>query len=366
MRADVMVFLEPTYAVHGDDRLLNPSEGMNPDGLLTPMVRLRETLARHGVEVHTADRLRSGDKRARRNLYYSLGPLVHTEELRRIPGVEFKGAFILEPPVVYPRLYRSLPEFARVFERVYLFNDRGDGYRLGASLRRKVHAFQVPQPFDGPIEALWQNRARAGMTLINSNKSPASYRAELYGERLRAIAYFGARGHLDLYGRGWDDPWRPMLEAGRARREFPLLTLAKVLRRGVFPPYLRHRRTVRQAYRGEIAAKHEVLSRYTYAICYENMEMRGYITEKIFDCLYVGTIPIYRGAPDVTDWIPPECFIDARRFPDYPALERHLAGLTEAQLEGYRVAGRRYLLSAQFQAFSSERFAARFVADLNP
>ena len=34
------------------------------------------------------------------------------------------------------------------------------------------------------------------------------------------------------------------------------------------------------------------------------MEMKGYISEKIFDCFYSGTIPIYLGAKDVKTIFP--------------------------------------------------------------
>ena len=47
------------------------------------------------------------------------------------------------------------------------------------------------------------------------------------------------------------------------------------------------------------------------------MVLERWITEKIFDCFYAGTIPVYLGAPDVARWLPPECFIDMRRFGGY-------------------------------------------------
>ena len=42
--------------------------------------------------------------------------------------------------------------------------------------------------------------------------------------------------------------------------------------------------------------------------------MKGYISEKIFDCFYSGAIPIYLGATDVKDYIQEDTFIDYRNF----------------------------------------------------
>lgn len=42
--------------------------------------------------------------------------------------------------------------------------------------------------------------------------------------------------------------------------------------------------------------------------------MTGYMTKKLFDCLYVGTIPLHLGAPDISSLIPPEAYIDCRNL----------------------------------------------------
>jgi hypothetical protein len=87
------------------------------------------------------------------------------------------------------------------------------------------------------------------------------------------------------------------------------------------------------------------------------MILEGWITEKIFDCFYAGTVPIYLGAPDVEHWIPPECFIDMRRFEGYDDLREYLLALTDGEIEAYRVAARDFLRSEQFRPFSKQTFA---------
>ena len=80
----------------------------------------------------------------------------------------------------------------------------------------------------------------------------------------------------------------------------------------------------------------EVLSKYKFAICYENAEYEGYVTEKVFDCLAVGAIPVYLGAPDIVTIVPPDCFINFRKFNGYPELHTYLSSLSDEDLKKYR------------------------------
>jgi hypothetical protein len=61
------------------------------------------------------------------------------------------------------------------------------------------------------------------------------------------------------------------------------------------------------------------------------MMLDGWITEKIFDCFYSGTIPVYLGAPDIDDWIRADCFVDMRGFSDFAELRAFLKQLSPAE-----------------------------------
>ena len=50
-----------------------------------------------------------------------------------------------------------------------------------------------------------------------------------------------------------------------------------------------------------VDTKEETLLDYRYSIIIENTKQDNYITEKLIDCLIVGTIPIYWGCPNVSD-----------------------------------------------------------------
>lgn len=54
-----------------------------------------------------------------------------------------------------------------------------------------------------------------------------------------------------------------------------------------------------------------VFNKYKFIICFENSYKDGYITEKIFNCFFGHTIPIYKGSPIVNNYIEQNCFVSA-------------------------------------------------------
>jgi hypothetical protein len=125
-----------------------------------------------------------------------------------------------------------------------------------------------------------------------------------------------------------------------------------------------HEDLIRRVYRGAVDDKYETLSRYTFSLTYENQVLDGWINEKLFDAMLVGTVPVYLGAPDITDWVPEECFIDQRRFDGYAELRDHLRSLGPAEIRGYREAARAFLVSERFRPFRKETFADKFVGSV--
>jgi hypothetical protein len=55
-----------------------------------------------------------------------------------------------------------------------------------------------------------------------------------------------------------------------------------------------------------------VFNKYKFIICYENSYADGYITEKIFNCFFAKTIPIYKGSEKITNYINKNSFINGR------------------------------------------------------
>lgn len=68
------------------------------------------------------------------------------------------------------------------------------------------------------------------------------------------------------------------------------------------------------------ADKRKFIANYKFTIAFENTSARNYITEKMFDPLYAGSIPIYWGAPNVTDFFNPDSFVNVREFKNFDAV----------------------------------------------
>ena len=107
------------------------------------------------------------------------------------------------------------------------------------------------------------------------------------------------------------------------------------------------------------------MERYWFCICYENMrDVNGCIFEKIFDSFYAGTVPVYRGASNITDHIPSDCFIDLRDFGCYSELYDYLKSMSDSRYLEYLAAIERFLVSDSAFQFSSEFFAEATIACL--
>lgn len=55
-----------------------------------------------------------------------------------------------------------------------------------------------------------------------------------------------------------------------------------------------------------------IFNKYKFILCIENSYTNGYITEKIFNCFYSKSIPIYKGSPIIEKFINKDSFIDFR------------------------------------------------------
>ncbi len=73
-----------------------------------------------------------------------------------------------------------------------------------------------------------------------------------------------------------------------------------------------------------------VVARYKFALAFENSIAPDYVTDKFFNPLRVGTVPIYLGAPNVEELAPGErCFINVADFHGPAELGAYLNHLNE-------------------------------------
>lgn len=182
-------------------------------------------------------------------------------------------------------------------------------------------------------------------TLIAANKK-SNHSLELYSKRVEAIKWF-EKNHLedfDFYGIGWDSY---KIQNRYINFLFRNLGLSKVFK----PNFI--------SYKGRIKSKKEVLEKYKFAICYENVkDMPGYITEKIFDCFFAGCVPVYWGGAvsDIVRYIPKECFIDKRKFDSYEDLYKYIKNISNEEYLRYLNNIEEFLNSQKAYKFSSEFF----------
>ena len=165
---------------------------------------------------------------------------------------------------------------------------------------------------------------------------------QLHDHRLDLIAYFSAQGSIDVFGSGWQS-------RSHLPREHQQALTALVSVGSVSPGS---------------SPKHDLLSSYRYTLTMENFRYPGYVTEKIFDALAAGSIPVYLGAPDIESFVPRDAFIDIRDFARKEDLSVFLNDLDQAGAESILQHGRDFLQSSQGQQHSFEdrgRFIARLL-----
>lgn len=310
----------------------------------SPYGILRDLLRERDIELHTYDQgdLRTADK----VLCFNHRPQQYAACVRAGLRPEQLVLFLMEPkPVIATQYTKAVwDEYGTVF--TYLDN-----------LVDNRHIFKMFYPQGQElISTLPTYPERKFLTLMNANKY--SYAPnELYSLRRRAISYFSGTPDFDLYGFGWASNGALNLGAAIQALRFgqPFRFLADVVNGFHHSPN----------YRGSVNDKRATVAQYRFAIAFENeSKTQGYITEKIFDCLFAGTVPVYLGPDNITQYIPAECFIDQRQFSTMADLDAHLRSMTEQEWQSYHDAGQRYLRSPQFTPWSPNEVFRSIAAHL--
>ncbi|XP_078173101.1 alpha-(1,4)-fucosyltransferase-like [Carex rostrata] len=74
---------------------------------------------------------------------------------------------------------------------------------------------------------------------------------------------------------------------------------------------------------------HCAQSHYKFVLAIENTWTESYVTEKLFYPLEAGSVPIYFGAPNVWDFVPPNSIIDASKFESVEKLAEYVKAVAE-------------------------------------
>ncbi len=354
----IALYVDPPSHHFLKDELFDNTEARSlGEQLHAPYAYLRDFFKARGITVRTADYLPEKANGAK-NIYVSMGILSNYRRLSQDrPDIILSAYFAMECPIVEPKMYRALRDAQRYFKRIYTWSDSLSLERfVGEPLRCK--SFCWPQSFDEVHESLWQNTERKFLVIINTNRLPRLSWNELYSERRRAVEFFSRTDEIDLYGKGWD---APPIRVGRTRTPYTFRRIQHELQKKwqrIRPdPLLK---AAQKVYRGVANSKSETLSQYKFAVCFENSILKGWITEKIFDCFFAGTVPVYWGAPDIENYVPSDCFIDMRRFSGYEELREFLKSMSDKEILEYKENARNFLSSPRFYQFSKAAFAEIF------
>ncbi len=221
----------------------------------------------------TTDRRRLPEARA---VVFHLPTLTGIERVAKYPG-QLWVAWGMESVVTCPRL--GDPAFMRHFEIEMTYRRDADVWTPYLNPNVSAALLRPPRP----------KTAAAPAVYLQSSRFNASGRVQYVAELMKRMKVhsYGAV----LHNRDW-----PTADTGRD-------------------------------------AKLELIAGYKFTLAFENSISRDYVTEKLYDPLIAGSVPVYLGAPNAADLAPADpCFIDAAGFDGPAALAAHLNILAEDDL----------------------------------
>lgn len=217
----------------------------------------------------------------------------------------------------------------REFNRVFTYEDEAVA-RFGCE--KLDYAVRFPDSF--PEGLPFEKRKFACM--ISSRVKKLRPGLTSY-HRLWTIDYYESKHpeQFDLYGIGWDQ--------GRMLCPKNENLCKMIARAGIskFVPVNRHV----FSWKGLVDKKIPIISQYKFSYCYENTtSIPGYITEKLFDVLRSGTVPVYLGAPETRAFFPKELYVDRAEFDNDDELYAFLSSMSEYEWMRYRECAREFVM----------------------
>ena len=162
--------------------------------------------------------------------------------------------------------------------------------------------------------------------MVSWNKK-YNHRNETQNTKIEIIKWFEKNKLNDfhLYGPNWDE------------KVFSYSSFLKFLN---YPRFKKFRKFFNKnkfiSWKGKTNDKQKTIRNYKFCFIIENVAIyNGYITDKIFDCFFSGTVPIYLGAKNIFDFIPQNCLVDLRDFKNNDDLYFFLKSIDESKYKNY-------------------------------
>lgn len=294
-------------------------------------IELQRSLRNIGVQLHTPDVLKSQNIPVNFELHVNVRPAKSSPKVKRY-------LLHLETPLI--RKLNQKESLLQTYDAVFTWR---------RDLLSRDRYFAIPAyPVAIPKYADFTNDRSKFSCMIASNKaSRGSPGRELYSERVKTIRWFEQHqpNYFNLFGNGWNVEARALSSVAKYKSFMRRIFTNR--ENAIFPSWC-----------GTISSKYQILKNYNFSFCYENATgLPGYITEKIFDSMAAGCIPIYWGDSDISAMIPSNCYILREEFTSHEALFRYLHGLTEKDLRSFREAMNEFLASDASRAYTVEQFA---------
>lgn len=350
MKATLVVLNEPDFLQNHIFSDL-PINGVKNYGYM--FAEMRRELADKGIDLATQDINPPEES----TLIIGLDVVDFFQTYQRKPG-QLLYLLLNEPATYYPQVWDKANHAP--FDRVFTWD-----YTLADDKKYIHHYFAIDldnyPPFKAVTKAEFNRRKllvlMAGM--FQFAPPPSGSNSLLY-IRYKTLRWFGQHlpQQFDFYSRGIDPAsYRSFRGLGLLQRVLPRL-VADQLANAVAN---RRRRIVKAINRGPVPPleKLATLRSYRFVVCYENTRTPGYISEKLFDCLFAGCVPVYLGEPNIRQFIPENCLVDRQAFATDAELASFLKQMPYLQYTKYIEAIRRFIQGVERQKFGSEANAKR-------
>ena len=313
---------------------------------------MRRQLAAEGIDLSTQDINPPEDS----ELIIAVDQVDFFQTFQRQPGQRIY-LMLNEPATYFPQVWDKSNHAP--FDRIFTYD-----YTLADGEKYIHHYFAIDlneyPPFPKITESVFRKRKlivlMAGM--FQFIKPPASSHSLLY-QRYQTLKWFGKHMpfQFDFFSRTIGGNSHSFWGLGVLQRLLP-----QIITQRLSTLVSNHRlQTLEALNLGAVPPleKLAVIGAYRFVICYENTKLSGYISEKIFDCLFAGCVPVYLGEPNIQQFIPNTCFIDRRQFASDAALAKFLMEMSYGDYARYIAAMHSFIVGVERHKFGSDENAQR-------
>ena len=210
--------------------------------------------------------------------------------------------WIMETPPTIDHLYwnKNINQFKKVFT-----------YQRKRVDNKHIFNFAIPYYFKYKVFNVDEAMAQKNVLIAQIAGNHYYDNRFLYHERRKDTVWLLENTHdqYKLYGNGWNKLEKELSDKGK--KEF------------------------KSVYQGYIPNKQDAVKPAKFVLAYENASSDDYVTEKIFDVMVGGSVPVYLGAPNITEYVPADCFIDRKKFKSMAELYTYLSTMPGDVYKGY-------------------------------